>query len=573
MFLIQNTKHKTVGPTPMDPEDKHHFRLKKIPREDEIIDGIAKTNRNIGCSTPPAFAHTSENPMTTDKEREESMQSFLLNGGSKNTNNNDIIQPSNTLKLTYDDITELSENDKDDPLNLTQRFKPAMISTNPPKPKFRAQDTDLQQHLTPIEAQNKQTVSLGALRLAPKSYTEPETPLTPEPDTVTVGDGTIGLETQSDEDNPGKMIVNPGSSNTLTSNTQQRKVMTKLPLSNLTSVDEDELGMEYIEYDDNIEDTATTAKTSRVPTPKRGKNGFTSNTKERKTVRFVETVTDKEKDKPLSFNRDDSQPMDIPHDTPSHKPQPPPRKKMTMHDLLGGAVGVGTATTKPVQKNNSDKKLNLEHQQSRTNTQREESVVSKAEPSWFAAWFRKGNPVGCQQERADTLLHYSDLSWRRMRKVAKEVNMSALARENVNQLFKIYPTSRTLETKSITISVYDDAMRDAWCSTWENMNDSLRRFAKSQYYVEYLATVGTTIRRLTDDDMAPTYDGGKDNTGIAIRGSARDVVNGGNEDKKGIKESKSKFRMGSIGRKKDKRNKKRAGSYQPSHSRTSPVVI
>merc|ERR1719295_2509033 len=111
------------------------------------------------------------------------------------------------------------------------------------------------------------------------------------------------------------------------------------------------------------------------------------------------------------------------------------------------------------------------------------------EKSWFAAWSRK-SPVGGQKERADTLLHYSDLSWRRMKKVMAEVNVSSEAKDGMKRLFSKYPKGRYLERKGITLEEYDDAMHSAWISCWQNMNDSLRRFAKSPYYEQYLANMG-----------------------------------------------------------------------------------
>ena len=130
------------------------------------------------------------------------------------------------------------------------------------------------------------------------------------------------------------------------------------------------------------------------------------------------------------------------------------------------------------------------------------TVLSGAENSWFAAWSRK-SPVGGQKERAETLLHYSDLSWRRMKKVMAEVNVSGETREGMERLFKKYPKGRYLERKGITLEEYDDAMHTAWISCWQNMNDSLQRFAKSPYYTEYLANMGQiSVRTLPLDEEA-----------------------------------------------------------------------
>jgi len=201
----------------------------------------------------------------------------------------------------------------------------------------------------------------------------------------------------------------------------------------------------------------------------------------------------------------------------------------------------------------------------------EESVVSKAaEPSWFAAWFRKGNVAGGHQERADTMLHYSDLSWRRMKKVAKEVNMSGLARESVNALFNKYPKSRYLEIKGITLEEYDEAMRDCWVSAWENMNDSLRRFGRSIHYERYLASIGQlTIRKITnnDDSITPQNDNQiNNNMGIVIRQSTENLNN--NENNNGTKK-KWKFGIGAMGIKK---NKNIDNNYN-NHTRTAPVIM
>eukprot|EP01083_Nonionella_stella_P293880 999326_1 len=222
------------------------------------------------------------------------------------------------------------------------------------------------------------------------------------------------------------------------------------------------------------------------------------------------------------------------------------KPKVNMHDLLGGHGGINAGNNNWIGNgNNSGNNINnvsdrsipglpLEQQNTETfNRQytlpRDESVASKAaEPSWFAAWFRKGNVAGGQQERADTLLHYSDLSWRRLKKVSREVNMSAIARGSVDSLFKKYTRSRYLETKGITLSEYDESMRDAWVSAWENMNDSLRRFAKSGHYEKYLASIGQlTIKKVVNENI---NENGNDinengNDGIAIRGNVKSIDN------------------------------------------------
>ena len=53
------------------------------------------------------------------------------------------------------------------------------------------------------------------------------------------------------------------------------------------------------------------------------------------------------------------------------------------------------------------------------------------------------------------MLHYSDLSCRRLKKVSKEVNMSGNARDSINKLFKKYSKSYYLERKGITLEEYD----------------------------------------------------------------------------------------------------------------------
>jgi len=119
------------------------------------------------------------------------------------------------------------------------------------------------------------------------------------------------------------------------------------------------------------------------------------------------------------------------------------------------------------------------------------SVLSgPRESSWLATWLSTKGPMGGQKERAETLLHFSDLSWRRMKVVMTEINVSADAKARMERLFRKYPRGSYLEGRGITLEEYDDAMHSAWISCWQNMNDSLRRFAKSPHYADYLTNLG-----------------------------------------------------------------------------------
>eukprot|EP01083_Nonionella_stella_P171939 588555_1 len=246
--------------------------------------------------------------------------------------------------------------------------------------------------------------------------------------------------------------------------------------------DDDEAGMEYIDYH-KYDSPRLKTKDSEDPEdvmaavvkiiPKKGQ----------RLVRFASKV-----DK-MQYIEDT---------TPDLSPKQSPLKSgafnIAMNDLLDG-----NSSSKPIHLDNKQLSYSLKS----LPMSRDDSVASKAaEPSWFAAWFRKTDRDDGQEERADTMLHYSDLSWRRLKKVSKEVNMSAVARRNVDELWKKYPRSRFLETKGITLEEYDEQMCASWVSCWENMQDSLRRFAKSVHYERYLQSVGKlTIKKLADSDQ------------------------------------------------------------------------
>jgi len=301
------------------------------------------------------------------------------------------------------------------------------------------------------------------------------------------------------------------------------------------SMDDDDDGMEYVNYhNDDTYHTNTAADLKESPKNK---------SKAKRSVRFAEAATVKEVD--VNTPNSGQTPS-----TSKHK-----KNGMTMADLLGTRAKKRKSVSSP-------QKPDVE-----------ESVVSKAEPSWFAAWFRRSNVESGQEERAQALMHYSDLSWRRMRKVAKEVNMNSAGRDNLNVLFKKYPKGRLLATKGITLDEYDEAMRDAWISAWENMNDSLRRFGRSEHYEKYLAVNSNiSIRNLMDHESTTAPENVKaiGNDGIAIRGNViMESENGAvqNGSTRSDKSTNFPFQSGLNGKKSSQE------TAATNHERTSPVLM
>ena len=209
--------------------------------------------------------------------------------------------------------------------------------------------------------------------------------------------------------------------------------------------------------------------------------------KKKRTVRFEEPTIAEEKE----TNNDISELNKVKSTSPG----------ITMHDILGSNGNLS----------NMDRQVTDSVVTQKSTFGVEDSVASGHEPSWFAAWFRKG---ANEEKRVDALLHFSDLSWRRMKKVAKEVNMSAVGKDSLKLLFKKYARSRSLETKGIQLEEYDECMAAAWISCWENMNDSLLRFAKSEHYTAYLESIRQpTIKRLSTNDMQEESEHNEDGQG------------------------------------------------------------
>ena len=337
-----------IIPTPMEETqtNENQYRLKKIPREDEMIDGV-----------------------------EESAQSSFVNGGSKSTGTGIITSTTMAaLQRMYDDITEQSDVDTINSDQLSPRrnpkiekFVPSMINTSIPKhTSSGSQDTDLQQHLTPIHTKP----AIDITKLNPRSYTtEAESPLTdtPEPDTVTLPEVPSTLPPHSSHQH----AINSSDGN-ITDNNAAVKTKNRdqlpLPLSAMSSADSDDVGMEYLDYDSKHDDIAITPN----KTPMTVSASMTSQRTEKKTVRFATTCSkdDKGKDKQSRMSQLQYIEHDTPNGSPKHKAMvPSKKKKMTMHDLLGGHAGINVGAHKAIKTSDN-----------------EESVASKAEPSWFRNW-------------------------------------------------------------------------------------------------------------------------------------------------------------------------------------------
>ena len=85
------------------------------------------------------------------------------------------------------------------------------------------------------------------------------------------------------------------------------------------------------------------------------------------------------------------------------------------------------------------------------------------------------------------MMTYNNLSWRRMIKCGKTVNLSFEAKNCIDVLFKKYPRSSSLIENNITLKEYDTHLQLAWISVWKNMLDSGSRFNYSQQYNDWLS--------------------------------------------------------------------------------------
>eukprot|EP01084_Bolivina_argentea_P140730 247360_1 len=385
-----------TAPTSMDNMD-NYYRLRKIPREDEIIDINVSNNTipNIQGATTIAntpgtmIHHTAASPITYDTVTH-------INGDSKD---NSVISP------------EISQT-QSDTITIKNRFKPPSIVTRnntntntisdggdviviiPSDNRLELLDcdTDLSKQLTPVQTKpdplNFKTSTQIITQSNRNSNSNVETPNTPEPMVMNMPD--IQLHNAINDVNDINNIV-----------VQQQLI------HNDKSDNDDDDGMEYMDDYHQYRSSELITNINQKELIKKKKKG----------VRFASTIqTDLKnnnnglanKTKDIQMIQDDTSPACTPkHNPMAHIGIKNIKPKVNMHDLLGGHGGINAGNNNWIGNgNNSGNNINnvsdrsipglpLEQQNTETfNRQytlpRDESVASKAaEPSWFAAWFRK----------------------------------------------------------------------------------------------------------------------------------------------------------------------------------------